>query len=49
MVEEEDEGELFQLTETAIKIKTGEIQKWTEAYNEDAKLKAAIQELRKGH
>ena len=49
MVEEEDEGELFQLTETAIKIKTLERQKWTDAYNEDAKLKAAIQELCKGH
>ena len=49
MVEEEDEGELFQSTESAIAIKTSEKQKWTDAYNEDAKLKAAIQELCKGH
>ena len=44
----EDENHVFTVTASTVHIQPSEIQRWTQAYTDDAKLRAAIEELRQG-
>ena len=44
----EDEDHVFTLTASTVRIQPSEIQRWTQAYTDDVKLRAAIEDLRQG-